>query len=150
VHGDVDLAGALRADPRQWAYAPLFLQRAVGQGILGAKKALGRRQSFCPIDPFADVWDRDVVPLLRSAPKLKAITLLRKLQEDHPERFPDSMRRTLERHISQWRALEGPNKEVFFPQTYPPGARGLSDAHIMIKTTLNHEFYSLLESFGGA
>jgi len=78
-------------------------------------------------DPFADVWESEVVPLLRSAPRLKAITLLRKLQEDHPARFPDSMRRTLERHISQWRALEGPNKEVFFPQTYQPGARGLSD-----------------------
>jgi hypothetical protein len=78
-------------------------------------------------DPFADVWESEVVPLLRGVPKLKAITLLRKLQEDHPERFPDSMRRTLERHISQWRALEGPGKEVFFPQTYQPGVRGLSD-----------------------
>ena len=37
------------------------------------------------------------------------------------------MRRTLERHIGQWRALEGPSKEVFFPQTYQPGVRGLSD-----------------------
>ena len=78
-------------------------------------------------DPFADVWESEVVPLLRSVPKLKAITLLRKLQEDYTERFPDSMRRTLERHISQWRALEGPSKEVFFPQTYQPGVRGLSD-----------------------
>ena len=78
-------------------------------------------------DPFADVWESEVVPLLRGVPKLKAVTLLRKLQEDHPERFPDSMRRTLERDISQWRALEGPGKEVFFPQTYQPGVRGLSD-----------------------
>ncbi|MBB5498626.1 hypothetical protein HDG37_002840 [Paraburkholderia sp. MM5384-R2] len=78
-------------------------------------------------DPFADVWENEVVPLLRSVPRLKVITLLRKLQEDHPERFPDSMRRTLERHVSQWRALEGPSKEVFFPQTYQPGVRGLSD-----------------------
>lgn len=78
-------------------------------------------------DPFADVWENEVVPLLRSVPRLKVITLLRKLQEDHPQRFPDSMRRTLERHVSQWRALEGPSKEVFFPQTYQPGVRGLSD-----------------------
>ena len=78
-------------------------------------------------NPFADVWDSEIVPLLRCSPKLKAITLLRKLQEDHADRFPDSMRRTLERHISQWRALEGPGKEVFFPQTYQPGVRGLSD-----------------------
>ena len=78
-------------------------------------------------NPFADVWDSEIVPLLRSSPKLKAITLLHKLQGDHADRFPDSMRRTLERHISQWRALEGPSKEVFFPQTYQPGVRGLSD-----------------------
>lgn len=105
-------------------------------------------------DPFADVWDSEVVPLLRSAPKLKAITLLRKLQEDHPERFPDSMRRTLERHISQWRALEGPNKEVFFPQTYPPGARGLSDFTHMDKlgvtiggVQFNHLLYHFVLAF---
>jgi hypothetical protein len=105
-------------------------------------------------DPFADVWESEVVPLLRSAPKLKAITLLRKLQEDHPERFPDSMRRTLERHISQWRALEGPNREVFFPQTYLPGARGLSDFTHMDKLCVtigdapfNHLLYHFVLAF---
>ncbi|HVQ17356.1 MAG TPA: IS21 family transposase [Vicinamibacterales bacterium] len=105
-------------------------------------------------DPFADVWESEVVPLLRSAPKLKAITLLRKLQEDHPARFPDSMRRTLERHISQWRALEGPNKEVFFPQTYQPGARGLSDFTHMDKLSVtiggvpfNHLLYHFVLAF---
>jgi len=105
-------------------------------------------------DPFADVWESEVVPLLRSAPKLKAITLLRKLQEDHPARFPDSMRRTLERHISQWRALEGPNKEVFFPQTYQPGARGLSDFTHMDKlgvtiggVPFNHLLYHFVLAF---
>ncbi|MBT2303400.1 IS21 family transposase, partial [Variovorax paradoxus] len=35
-------------------------------------------------DPFAQVWDTEVVPLLKAAPKLMAVTLLRKLQEDHP------------------------------------------------------------------
>ena len=78
-------------------------------------------------DPFAQVWDSEVVPLLRAAPKLMAITLLRKLQDDHPERFPDGVLRTLQRHIRQWRALEGPPKEVFFPQEHAPGQRGLSD-----------------------
>ncbi len=33
-------------------------------------------------DPFAGVWDNEVVPLLKRAPKLMAITLLRKLQDD--------------------------------------------------------------------
>lgn len=54
-------------------------------------------------DPFADVWDSEVVPLLRNAPHLMGITVLRKLQDDHPDRYPDSMRRTLERRIHQWR-----------------------------------------------
>jgi hypothetical protein len=78
-------------------------------------------------DPFAGLWETEVVPLLKSAPKLMAITLLRKLQDDHPERFPDGVLRTLQRHIRQWRALEGPPKEVFFPQEHAPGHRGLSD-----------------------
>lgn len=43
------------------------------------------------VDPFVDVWDTQIVPLLRGAPKLMAVTLLRKLQADHPERFPDGM-----------------------------------------------------------
>ncbi len=78
-------------------------------------------------DPFAGVWDSEVVPLLQRAPKLMAITLLRKLQDDHPDRFPDGVLRTLQRHIRHWRALEGPPKEVFFPQDHAPGHRGLSD-----------------------
>ena len=78
-------------------------------------------------DPFVEVWDSEVVPLLTSAPKLMAITLLRKLQDDHPDRFPDGVLRTLQRHIRRWRALVGPPKEVFFPQDHAPGQRGLSD-----------------------
>lgn len=78
-------------------------------------------------DPFAEVWEAEVVPLLKNAPQLRAITILRKLQEDHPERFPDGVVRTLQRRIRQWRALEGPPKEVFFPQDHAPGERGLSD-----------------------
>lgn len=86
-----------------------------------------RRYWRARADPFAQVWDTEVVPLLKSAPKLMAITLLRKLQDDHPDHFPDGVLRTLQRHIRQWRALEGPAKEVFFPQEHAPGHRGLSD-----------------------
>ena len=78
-------------------------------------------------DPFVQVWDSEVVPLLKRVPKLMAITVLRKLQDDHPDCFSDGVLRTLQRHIRQWRALEGPEKEVFFPQVHAPGVRGLSD-----------------------
>lgn len=78
-------------------------------------------------DPFAEVWDTEVVPMLVSAPRLQAITILRKLQDEHPEQYPDSTRRTLERRVRHWRAMAGPSQEVFFPQQHEPGARGLSD-----------------------
>ena len=84
-------------------------------------------------NPFEDVWDIEVVPLLKGAPKLMAVTLLRKLQEDHPGRFADGLLRTLQRHVRQWRAVQGPAKEVFFPQEHRPGHRGLSDFTAMRK-----------------
>ena len=90
------------------------------------------------------------MPLLKSAPKLMAVTLLRKLQDDHPDRFPDGMLRTLQRHIRQWRALEGPPKEVFFPQDHAPGHRGLSDFTAMgeLRVTIaNAPFAHILYHF---
>ena len=101
-------------------------------------------------DPFAEVWDTEVVPLLQRAPKLMAITLLRKLQDDHPDRFPEGMLRTLQRHIRHWRALQGPPKEVFFPQDHAPGHRGLSDFTAMgdLRVTIaNAPFAHLLYHF---
>lgn len=101
-------------------------------------------------DPFADVWEAEIVPLLKSAPKLMAVTLLRKLQDDHPDRFPDGMVRTLQRHIRQWRAVQGPPKEVFFPQDHAPGHRGLSDFTAMgdLRVTIsNAPFVHILYHF---
>ncbi len=109
-----------------------------------------RRYWRSRVDPFAQVWDTEVVPLLRGAPKLMAITLLRKLQDDHPELFPDGVLRTLQRHIRQWRALEGPPKEVFFPQDHAPGHRGLSDFTAMGElriTIANAPFAHILYHF---
>ena len=109
-----------------------------------------RRYWSSRVDPFAQVWDSEVVPLLKAAPKLMAITLLRKLQDDHPDRFPDGVLRTLQRHIRQWRAMEGPPKEVFFAQDHAPGHRGLSDFTAMgeLRVTIGNEpFEHLLYHF---
>ncbi len=54
-----------------------------------------RRYWSSRANSFADVWDAEVVPLLRSAPTLMTITLLGKLQDDHPGRSPDGMLRIL-------------------------------------------------------
>ena len=34
---------------------------------------------------------------------------------------------TLERRVREWRALHGPERELVFRQTHPPGQLGLSD-----------------------
>lgn len=60
------------------------------------------------------MWNTEVVPLLASAPKLRAITVLRKLQDEHPGQFPDGTLRTLQRHMRRWRTAHGPAKEGFF------------------------------------
>ena len=77
-------------------------------------------------DPFQDVWP-ELLELLRLNPGLQAKTLFDDLQRRFPGRFPDVQLRCLQRRIKQWRALEGPPKEVFFAQTHEPGRLAESD-----------------------
>lgn len=77
-------------------------------------------------DAFAAVWD-EVRVLLEVNPGLQAKTLFQELQRRYPGRFPDGQLRTLQRKVKVWRALEGPPKEVFFPQQHQPGEVGASD-----------------------
>jgi hypothetical protein len=78
-------------------------------------------------DPLAAVWDTEVVPMLQGAPSLMAVTLLEELQRRHPEQFGDSVLRTLQRRVGQWRAEHGDEREIYFAQEHPPGRLGLSD-----------------------
>lgn len=80
-------------------------------------------------DPFAEVWDSEVVPLLKADEDgtLEAAAVLAELQRRHPDRFCDKQLRTLQRRFRDWRALYGPDKEVFFPQEHPPGREGVLD-----------------------
>jgi len=77
-------------------------------------------------DPFEDVWD-EMRALLKDEPGLQAKTLFADLQYRYPGRFADGQLRTMQRRVKAWRALEGPPKEVFFPQRHRPGAVCQSD-----------------------
>ena len=77
-------------------------------------------------DPLGDLWP-ELKARLELNPGLQAKTLFQDLQRRYPERFKDGQLRTLQRRIKQWRALEGPAKEVFFAQDYTPGERCQSD-----------------------
>jgi transposase InsO family protein len=78
-------------------------------------------------DPLGEVWESEVVPLLRADAELNAVTLLEELQRRHPADFGDGVLRTLQRRLRQWRAIHGAEREVFFAQEHPPGRLGLSD-----------------------
>ena len=73
-------------------------------------------------DPFADTWP-EVRSHLEVNPGLEAKTLFEHLQRKYPGRFQDGQLRTLQRRIKTWRALEGPPREVFFPQVHKPAAQ---------------------------
>lgn len=77
-------------------------------------------------DPFADVWD-EVASYLETNHGLEAKTLFEWLQRRYPGRFPDGQLRTLQRRVRVWRAIDGPPREVFFPQKHKPGGLCESD-----------------------
>ena len=78
-------------------------------------------------DPLDEVWESELVPLLQQKPKLQAMTLYEYLQQKHPGSYGQSILRTLQRRVQQWKATCGPPKEVMFEQVHQPGVMGLSD-----------------------
>jgi len=77
-------------------------------------------------DPFEKVW-AEVRGHLEREPRLEARTLFEALQRQRPGEFADGQLRTLQRRVKTWRALEGPAREVYFPQVHEPGRRCESD-----------------------
>ncbi len=77
-------------------------------------------------DPFEGVWG-EIEVMLRDDTGFEVKTLFEYLQRRFPGRFQDGQLRTLQRRVKVWRALEGPGKEVFFPQKHHPGELAQSD-----------------------
>ena len=80
-------------------------------------------------DPFADVWESEVVPRLvaDTEGRLQALTLFRELCRRHPGRFAPGQLRTLQRRVREWRAQDGPDREVYFEQVAVPGREAAFD-----------------------
>ncbi len=108
------------------------------------------------IDPLAPVWDSEVVPMLRQAPGLNAVTLFEELERRYPGQFSPGVLRTLQRRMRLWRAMEGEPREVFFAQSHEPGRLGLSDftdanelAVTISGETLAHRLYQFALAYSG-
>src|ERR1700681_4747916 len=115
------------------------------------KAPRGRRRP----DPLAEVWDGEIVPILKSAPGIRAIAVLEEIRRRHPE-IAAGIRRTLERRMRTWRALVGPEQDVIFRQEHDPGRLGLSDftdtsalGVTVAGVVLGHRLYHFRLAFSG-
>jgi hypothetical protein len=86
------------------------------------KAPRGRRRP----DPLAEIFDSEVVPLLKAAPRVRPIAIFEEMARRHPQ-LSRTVRRTLERRIRAWRAVHGEERDVIFRQVHEPGRMGLSD-----------------------
>ena len=87
------------------------------------KEPRGRRRP----DPLAGVWDSEIVPMLEAAPGIRAVAIFEEICRRHPEIGP-GVRRTLERRIAGWRALNGPEPRC----DLPPGASAGPDGPVRL------------------
>jgi len=96
-------------------------------------------------DPFKEAW-LEVKDMISANPGLEAKTIFEYLKLKYPKEYDDGQLRTLQRRIKQWRAQEGPSKEVFFPQVHYPGELCASDFTHMSKlgVTIHREVFSHL------
>lgn len=97
----------------------------IGSGQLPSERVVERdwrtRQ-----DPFEAHW-AEAEAMLREAPELEAKALFEWLSEQHGGPYDEGQLRTFQRHVRRWRALYGPEKEVYFPQEHRPGVRMSTD-----------------------
>ena len=78
------------------------------------------------LDPFEEHW-ADVEARLWDTPELEAKTLFELLQQAHPGRYEDGQLRTLQQRVKQWRAAQGPEREVVLAQQHRPGEAAQTD-----------------------
>jgi len=120
----------LRQDhPIEVAAAKADISRATGYRIaqdprLPSQKAQSRERRRP--DPLEQIFEAEVVPLLKAAPGLRPVAIYDEMLRRHSDLLP-GIRRTLERRIRSWRAAHGEEQEVIFRQVQEPGRLGLSD-----------------------
>jgi hypothetical protein len=100
-------------------------RRHLESGLLPSERRRARTYRTRP-DPFAADW-ADLEARLAEAPGLEAKTLFEDLRARRPGAYADGHLRTLQRRVRRWRAIHGPEKEIFFPQEHRPGEASQTD-----------------------
>ena len=87
-------------------------------------------------DPFEADWE-SIVKRLKDAPELEAKALFENLLEANPGIYHPGQLRTFQRRVHRWRAQEGLDREVFFPQEHHPGEAMQTDFTWMTKLEIS-------------
>lgn len=104
-------------------------------------------------DVFEEAWPL-IEGFLKNDPSLQAKTIFDCLCRENEDTYQETQLRSLQRKIKRWRALEGPSKEVMFPQVHHPGVQCQSDYTWMnsLNVTISgqpfqHLFYHFVLSY---
>ena len=97
----------------------------VANGQLPSERVVERDWRTRP-DPFEAHW-AEAETMLKEAPELEGKALFEWFSERHEGQYNEGQLRTFQRHVRRWRALHGPEKEVYFPQEHRPGIRMETD-----------------------
>ena len=118
-HGQVGRAAMRSGMDRKTA------RKYVASGKLPSEQSVPRSWRTRP-DPFVEDWPA-LAERLEAAPTLEGRALFEDLLKRYPDRYIAGQLRTFQRRVKAWRAEEGPDKEVFFPQSHRPGEAGQTD-----------------------
>jgi len=88
------------------------------------------------LDPLSEVWNKELEPMLKREPRLEPTTLYEYLQDHYPGQY-QSVLRTLQRRVQEWKVLHGAPKEVMFEIRHIPGEMGISDFTELKKVTIS-------------
>ncbi len=96
-------------------------------------------------DPFAEHWE-ECQEILADVPELEGKSLFEWLCEKYPGNYQEGQVRTFQRRVREWKAQNGPDKEVYFPQRHEPGRRMSTDCTHMAELgiTINGELFDHL------
>ena len=96
-------------------------------------------------NPFKYVWNESI-EFLELNPGLEAKSLFEYLQKKYPGKYQDGQLRTYQRKIKEWKSIEGPSKQIFFPQIHYPGDLSEADFTNMnsLNITINRNIYEHL------
>ena len=80
-------------------------------------------------DLLIGIWDSEVLPMLKAVPRLRPIVVLREICDRHPE-IKLGVRRTVERRVRRWRALNDPARKF----NISADRRLLTDKRLVLNT----------------